>query len=228
MRVGWLCASLCAGALALLIASTSYAAQLEAFKTDFEDMSENVAPAGFFIALTGQGGPPLWTVQREGGGKVLSQMTTETASSRFPLCIHQDFIASDVELSVRFKTLSGRIDQAAGVVWRYLNPDNYYVLSANSRDRNLVLSKIENGRRIALKPINVSSGAYDNGGVVLRARWYEMRLTARGTRFSVWLNDTHIFDVEDHTFQAEGRVGLWTKADSVSSFDDFTARRIQP
>lgn len=227
MRGNCLSASLCASVF-LLVASTSYAAQLEILKIDFEDMPENVAPAGFSIALTGQGGPPLWTVQREDGGKVLSQTSSERAGSRFPLCIFQNFTASDVEIAVRFKTIFGRIDQAAGVVWRYQNSDNYYVLSANSRDRNIVLYKVENGRLGALKPISVSSGAYDKGASVLRARWNEMRLTARGTRFSVWLNESHIFDVEDETFQAEGRVGLWTKADSVSSFDDLTATRIQP
>jgi len=204
------------------------AAQVESTNLDFEDMTENASPQGFSVALTGEGGPPIWMVKSTDGNKVLVQTTSEDKNYRFPLCIHQTFSARDVDVSVRFRALAGRVDQAAGVVWRYQNADNYYVVRANALENNVVLYKVENGKRADLKPIGASLFAYGEKATVSQKEWNRLRLVARGARFSVWLNDTKLFDVEDNTFTKDGRVGLWTKADSVTAFDDLTMTALQP
>lgn len=200
-------------------------AQQNTLRIDFESMEEKAPPAGFSMAMTGQGGPPLWIVQREEGtgGKVLTQTSADATNYRFPLCIVRDFTARDLELSVRFKPISGRRDQAAGLVWRLQSDANYYVVRANALENNVVMYKMENGKRVDLKPIGAGSGAYGKEAPVRRKEWNDLSVTARGTKFNVSLNGTQLFDVEDGTFQQQGRVGLWTKADSVSSFDDLSA-----
>ena len=193
---------------------------------DFDRMEAGIAPVGFTQARTGRGGSGAWEVKEDdtapSGKKVLAQTSSDPTNYRFPLCIHDAFEAGDVDLSVFFKPLSGRVDQAAGLVWRYQDPDNYYVVRANALEENVVLYKVENGKRSDLKPQG-SWFAYGKDAPVPLGAWSSLRVLARSSTFSVWLNGDHLFDVEDDTFANAGKVGLWTKADSVTLFDTLTA-----
>ncbi len=193
----------------------------------FDDAEVGHTPAGFTTALTGAGGPVSWVVQEDptapSGTRVLVQTSADTTDARFPLCIYDGVSTADVTLSVKFKAVSGTIDQAAGLVWRYQSPANYYLVRANALEGNVVLYKVENGTRSDLKP--VGSGGFLTYGKkvpVAQGRWQTLAVDVRGPRFSVALNGEHLFDVEDGTFSAPGKVGLWTKADSVTAFDDLT------
>ncbi len=103
---------------------------------DFEGMEPGKPPRGFSTALTGKGAPPTWVIQEDptapAGPKVVTQTTSDKTSYRFPLCIYDAFAGKDPELSVSFKPISGRVDQAAGLVWRYQDANNYYVVRANA------------------------------------------------------------------------------------------------
>ena len=122
---------------------------------DFDRMDAHIAPVGFTQARTGRGGTGAWEIKEDNtapsGKKVLAQTSSDPTNYRFPLCIYDAFEARDVDLSVSFKPLSGRVDQAAGLVWRYRDPDNYYVVRANALEDNVVLYKVENGERSDLK-----------------------------------------------------------------------------
>jgi hypothetical protein len=195
----------------------------------FDDMTPGEPPEGFTTALTGRGGPSIWTVEAvAGGSQALVQMSAERTGQRFPVCVLDGFAAADVDLSVRFQPISGETDQAAGLVWRYAEADNYYVVRANALENNVVLYKMENGRRSDLRPIGASILAYGQRAPVLAGEWSTLRVTARGSRFSVHLNGEHLYDVEDATFTDAGKVGLWTKADSVTRFDDFAVATLAP
>jgi hypothetical protein len=122
---------------------------------------------------------------------------------------------------VRFKPISGRVDQAAGLVWRYENQDNYYIVRANALEHNVVLYKVENGKRTDL-PLVGAGRTYGKKTEVPAAQWSTLRVTAIGRRFEVFLNGTKLYEVEDSTFTQAGKVGVWTKADSVTQFDDLT------
>jgi 3-keto-disaccharide hydrolase len=129
--------------------------------------------------------------------------------------------ATDVDLSVRFKPVSGTGDQAAGLVWRYRDQDNYYIVRANALESNVVLYKVENGKRSDLDPKGSGPFAYGRKAQVASGVWGTLRVVARGPLFQVFLNGEKLFEVEDETFTGAGPVGVWTKADSVTYFDDL-------
>jgi hypothetical protein len=114
------------------------------------------------------------------------------------------------------------VDQAAGLVWRYQDGKNYYIVRANALENNVVLYKVENGKRADLKPVGFGLFAYGKKAKVLREQWNELQVMTKGKRFDVSLNGESLFTVEDETFSQPGRVGLWTKADSVTYFDNLT------
>jgi hypothetical protein len=192
-------------------------------------MEAHSAPVGFTQARTGRGSTGAWEVQEDNtapsGKKVLAQTSSDPTNYRFPLCIYDAFEARDVDLRVFFKPLSGRVDQAAGLVWRYQDTDNYYVVRANALEGNVVLYKVENGKRSDLKPQG-SWFAYGKDVPVPLGVWSSLRVLVRSNTFSVWLNGNPLFDVEDETFTSAGKLGLWTKADSVTLFDTLTARSL--
>ena len=207
----------------LAFAGASRAAQTV---LDFDAAEVGKLPADFSTALTGGGGPVTWVVKEEpsapSGGKVLVQTSADATSSRFPLCVYNNFTAKDVMVSVRFKPVSGKVDQAAGIVWRYQDKDNYYIVRANALENNVVLYKVENGKRTDLKPLDAGLFAYGKKAKVPSGQWSELRVAAKGNHFEVSVNGESLFAVEDNTFTEAGKVGLWTKADSVTSFDNLT------
>jgi hypothetical protein len=191
----------------------------EAITLDFDSTAVGELPAGFSTAVTRGGGPAAWRVMEDAsapsGGKVLAQTSTDKTSSRFPLCIYEGLTATDVEVSVRFKPVSGTVDQAAGLVARYRDQDHYYIVRANGLENNVRLYKVERGKRTQFAGANVKVPAN---------AWQTLTWEVKGTHFRVRLNDTLLFEADDRTFKDVGKVGLWTKADSVTSFDDLTVK----
>jgi hypothetical protein len=122
---------------------------------------------------------------------------------------------------VRFKPVSGAVDQAGGLVWRYRDKDNYYIVRANALEQNVVLYKLENGKRSDLDPKGMGAGAYGRKARVPSGAWSTLRVTARGQLFEIFVNGEKLFEVEDATFPGAGQAGVWTKADSVTHFDDL-------
>ena len=193
---------------------------------DFEQAALGTAPAGFSTGVTNGGEPGRWVVEEDAsapsGKRVLVQRSADRTRGRFPLCVRDGLVARDVAVAVRFKPIAGEVDQAAGLVWRHRDQDNYYIVRANALEGNVVLYKVESGKRTDLKPVDAGMLAYGKKVDVPSGRWSTLRVEARGNRFSVSLDGTRLFDVEDATFPSAGQVGLWTKADSVTAFDDLT------
>ena len=106
-------------------------------------------------------------------------------------------------------------------MWRYRDEDNYYIVRANALEDNVVLYKVENGKRTDL-PVKGEGRTYGKKAEVPAGQWSTLRVVASGPRFEVYLNGTTLYEVEDATFTQAGRVGVWTKADSVTQFDDLT------
>jgi 3-keto-disaccharide hydrolase len=215
------CAELLLAALLTLgcLAQSRDAGAAEAITLDFDASAVGILPTGFSGAVTGGGGPASWVVVEDftapSGGKVLAQTSTDKTSFRFPLCVYEGFTASDVTVSVNFKSISGTVDQAAGLVARYRDKDNYYVVRANALENNVRLYKIERGNRKQFAGANVK---------VPSGEWQTLALEVKGTHFWVLLNDTLLFEADDATFKNAGKVGLWTKADSVTYFDDLRVK----
>jgi hypothetical protein len=209
--------------LVLLIAvGVAVMAHAETRKIEFSHDAVDQPPKGFEFGYTaGVGKPGKWVVQADGGNKVLAQADADSTRSRFPVAVLSDISAADVDLSVRFKPISGRVDQAAGLVWRYQNQDNYYIVRANALEDNVVLYKVEGGKRTDL-PLKDEGRTYGKKSEVPAGQWSTLRVVANGPRFEVYFNGSKLYEVEDKTFSQPGKVGVWTKADSVTQFDDLT------
>jgi hypothetical protein len=189
---------------------------------DFSDSMVGQAPKGFEFGHTAKAGAPgKWIVQSEGDNKFLAQVDADNTPARFPVAVVSDISAPDVDLSVRFKPVSGRVDQAAGLVWRFQDEDNYYIVRANALEDNVVLYKVEGGKRTDL-PLKGEGRTYGKKSEVPAGQWSTLRVVANGRLFEVYLNGSKLYEVEDATFSKPGKVGVWTKADSVTQFDDLT------
>ncbi len=195
----------------------------------FDKAIPGTLPAGWAIAMTHAGAPPRWEIVRDESAPsppyVLAQLSRDRTAGRFPLAIWDRALLQDGELSVAFKTVDGSIDQAAGIVWRYQDPNNYYIVRANALENNVVLYKVGNGIRSSIAPKGLPSRSYGVKHLIPSSRWNNLKVTFTGATFTVFLNQERLFEAEDTTFSKAGKIGLWTKADSVTYFDDFTILR---
>jgi hypothetical protein len=121
---------------------------------------------------------------------------------------------------VKFKAISGSQDRAAGLVWRAKDADNYYVVRANALEDNVVLYKMIKGVRTAFDIVG-RKGGYGVNAPVPSSQWHALRCEFAGSRFKVSYDGQPVFEVEDATIKDAGMIGLWTKADSVTVFDDL-------
>jgi hypothetical protein len=191
---------------------------------DFNHDKVGEAPSGFSTALTGKGRPGKWVVMKDDAspdqGNVLAQTDADPTDYRFPVCVYDGLAAKDVDISVKFKPVSGKGDQGAGIVWRYRDKDSYYIVRANALEGNVVLYKVENGKRTDL-PLVGKGRTYGMKEKVPPGEWGTLRVVAIGNHFEVYHNGKKLYEVEDETFKESGKIGLWTKADSVIYFDDL-------
>lgn len=191
---------------------------------DFESDKAGEVPTGFVEALTAGGGPVKWNVVEAGdtpsGKKAVAQLSNDDTNTRYPLLILDKFTAKDVVVSVRFKPVSGKVDQAAGIVWRLQDKDNYFVVRANALENNVVAYKTVNGKRSSIG-VKGDTGSYGVKAEVPSNKWSTLRVRMVGNLAEIYLNDKKLFEVENDALTDAGKVGLWTKADSVIQFDDL-------
>jgi hypothetical protein len=145
----------------------------------------------------------------------------QSGRATFPLLLRNDSSIKDGFIEVKFKALTGAEDRAAGVVWRAKDANNYYVVRANALEDNFVLYKTVNGVRRAIDIVG-RKGGYGVSVPVPANAWHSLRIDFKGPRFTASFNGKQLFEVEDSTFTEAGKVGLWTKADSVTLFDEVT------
>ena len=174
------------------------------------------APAGFTFGRTGEGKDGTWVVlavkDAPSGGNVLAQTDADSTDYRFPVAVADVAPLTDLALSVKCKPISGKVDQGCGLVFRYQDPNNYYVTRANALEDNVRFYYVKNGRR---EQIRSWSGKVKSGV------WHDYKVEAKGDRFVVTFDGKQVLDVTDKTFTKPGKVGVWTKADSVIYFDDL-------
>ena len=208
----------------LILVTGLFASATHAQTINFDSAEAGKPPRGWTVAITG-GGEPKWAVEKSDSApsqaNVLKQ-SAETPRSSYPLCLKGGTNLTDGFVEVKFRSVSGKIDQAAGVIWRCADKDNYYICRANALEDNVVLYKVEQGKRTSLDIVG-RKGGYGVEAKVAPQTWHTLRVEFAGNRFKVLLNEKHLFDVEDGTFWDAGKVGLWTKADSVMLFDDFSS-----
>ena len=209
-------------AMAAVLASvaSASAAQSGSGVVPFAPTQPGAMPADFQLARTGRGAPAAWSVvadSKSQGGQVLIQTSTDQTDYRFPLAIYGGVTAANVEVTVRFKAVNGRIDRAGGIAVRLADPDNYYVLRANALEDNVNFYRVVQGSRREIHGVSAK---------VTSDQWHNLSLRAEGDRFTVGFDGVTLFTATDRTFSGAGKVALWTKADSVTQFDRLTIRAL--
>jgi hypothetical protein len=188
-------------------------AQSQTVLVDIGAMPVGAAPIGFQFGRTGNGPAGQWVVVEDPTaerGKAIAQVSPDRTDYRFPLAISQPLSAKDVEVTVRFKPVSGRVDQAGGIAVRVTSSDDYYVVRANALENNVRFYRVVRGRREQIEGIDIP---------VRGGQWHMLGLRAEGSRFTVSYDGRVLFAAFDDTYADTGRVALWTKADSITHFD---------
>jgi hypothetical protein len=195
-------------AVATIFAASAASAETVSFDTD----SPGSLPMAWQEGVTGRGAAK-WAVVQDESAPSKPNVLRQNGVGSFPWCVRRGTAIEDGFVEVRFKALAGSEDQAGGVVWRWKDGDNYYVARANALENNVSLYYTQSGRRITIK--------YVNAPVAAKA-WHTLRVEFSGSRISVALNGKTYIDLQDEHIKGAGAVGLWTKADSVTAFDDFS------
>jgi hypothetical protein len=178
----------------------------------FDNLPAGSAPAGWTATQTGTGNAK-WTVEKNDSAPSRPNVLKQSGQATYPVCLKDDTSLRDGFVDVKFKAMSGREDQAAGLVWRAKDANNYYVARANALEDNVTIYHTVNGRRTEKKRASMK---------VASNQWHSLRVEFRGSHFTVMLNGTKALDWDNETFKDAGKVGVWTKADSVTVFDDFS------
>jgi hypothetical protein len=190
-------------------------AQEGSTNVDIAKLPEGGLPTEFTTGRTGQGAPAQWSVVQDtsaNGGHAIAQTSEDQTDYRFPLAIYQPVSAKNVEVTVRFKPVGGKIDQAGGIAVRLATPDDYYVVRANALEDNVRFYRVVKGNRQQISGANVK---------VAKNQWHTLTLRAADDHFTVSFDGKELYTTTDRTFGEPGRIALWTKADSVTHFDRF-------
>jgi hypothetical protein len=185
----------------------------------FEADAVGAPPKGWTGTCTGKG-DPKWTIEHDQTAPSKLKILKQSGRATYPLILKEGTNIKDGFIEVKFKAVAGSEDRAGGLVWRARDANNYYVVRANALEDNVVLYKTVNGTRSALDIVG-RKGGYGVNISVPANQWLSLRVEFSGSRFRVLYNGKQLFEVEDSTFSDAGKVGLWTKADSVTLFDEI-------
>ena len=193
-------------------AMAAVAAHASTEAINFDKDRPGTLPADWIAGVTGSG-KPVWTVEADIGAPSGSNVLKQSGVGDYPWCVRKGVSISDGFVEVKFKPLTGREDQAGGVVWRWKDGDNYYVARANALENNVSLYYTESGRRKTIKYVDAP---------VAGRMWHTLRAEFQGSKIRVLLDGKAYIEIDDAHIAGSGTVGVWTKADSVTAFDDFS------
>ncbi len=194
------------------LAATLVAAVSSADTVNFDHLKTGAAPPGWTATQTGSGSAK-WSVEKDDSAPSQPNVLKQSGEATFPVCIKNDASLQDGFVEVKFKPIAGKEDQAGGVIWRVQDSNNYYIARANALEDNVTIYHTINGKRVGFKNINakVTSGV-----------WHTLRVDFEGNKFTVSFDGKKVIEANDESFKEAGKVGVWTKADSVTLFDNFT------
>lgn len=198
---------------AIMVALTVLSTTAAFAETDnFDKDKPGSVPAGWACGVTGKGNP-RWAVDADGSAPSAPNVLRQNGSGTFPWCVKKSASLTDGFVEVKFKPEKGKEDQAGGVVWRWKSGDNYYVARGNALENNLSLYYTASGSRNTIKYVDAP---------VPPNVWHTLRVEFAGRRIKVLLDGKPYIEQEDDHIAGAGAVGVWTKADSVTAFDDFS------
>jgi hypothetical protein len=199
--------------LLIIIIVTSITTALAAAETvNFDDMKVGSVPPGWTAAQTGSG-TAKWSVEKDNSAPSKPNVLKQSGQATFPVCFKNDTNIKDGFVEVKFKPIAGKGDQAGGVIWRLQDVNNYYVARANALENNVTIYHTIKGKRTEKKRTNMN---------VASGQWHTLRVDFTRNHFTVTFDGKKALEWDDNTFKDAGKIGVWTKADSVTAFDDFT------
>jgi hypothetical protein len=179
---------------------------------NFDDATPGAAPSGWTATKTGRG-EAKWTIEKDDTAPSKPNVLKQSGEATYPVCLKNETILKDGFVEVKFKPISGKEDQAGGVIWRAKDSDHYYIARANALEDNVTIYHTVKGKRTEKKRTSMK---------VASNQWHTLRADFRGDHFTVTFDGKKAIEWDDKTFTEAGMVGVWTKADSVTLFDDFT------
>lgn len=190
----------------------------DSIELSFENVKTGQLPEGWKVEATNQKGPlATWEVIEDetapSGNKVLALTSpNHDFGGTFNLCWTDKINFENGEIEVMFKANTGEEDEGGGVIWRAQDKGNYYISRYNPLENNFRIYYVKDEARKILASARVKLPA---------GKWHELKIVQDGKHITGYLNDEKLLEVDDETFTKPGGVGLWTKADAVTSFDDF-------
>jgi hypothetical protein len=196
----------------LLISGSLLAGSALAETENFDGGKTGGPPSGWTATQTGSG-TAKWAVEKDDSAPSKPNVLKQSGEATYPVCLKNDTSLKDGFVEVKFKPVSGKEDQAGGVIWRAQDADNYYVARANALEDNVTIYHTIKGKRVSFKNVNTK---------VAPATWHTLRVDFVGNKFTVTLDGKKVIEATDDSFSDAGKLGVWTKADSVTLFDDFS------
>ena len=193
--------------MTVLVAGTALAETV-----NFDNAEVGKLPSGWTGTKTGKG-DPKWAVVADDSAPSKPNVLKQSGVATYPVCFKDDTSVKDGFVEVKFKPVSGQEDQAGGVIWRCKDADNYYIARANALEDNVTIYHTIKGSRVAFKNVNEK---------VAPGVWHTLRVDFEGNKFTVTFDGKKVIEATDDSFNNAGKVGVWTKADSTTLFDDFS------
>jgi hypothetical protein len=179
---------------------------------NFDDLKTGAPPHGWTATNTG-GGNAKWTIEKDDTAPSKPNVLKQSGVATYPVAIKDDTSLKDGFVEVKFKSISGSEDQAGGVIWRAKDSDNYYIARANALEDNVTIYHTIGGKRVLFKNVDTK---------VAPGVWHTLRVEFSGNKFTVIFDGKTVIEATDDSFSDAGKVGVWTKADSVTLFDAFS------
>lgn len=195
----------------MLLAAMVMVAAVSIETINFDKAEAGTPPSGWTPTQTGTG-QAKWTVVQDETAPSKPNVLKQSGQATYPVCLKDDTSLEDGFVEVKFKAISGREDQAGGLVWRAKDANNYYIARANALEDNVTIYHTINGRRTEKKRASMK---------VAPNQWHTLRVDFRASHFTVSFNGQNALEWDDDMLKDAGKVGVWTKADSVTAFDDF-------
>jgi len=197
---------------------------------NFDTLKPGAAPPNWSFSAMRDGAQAHWEIRRDptapSRGNVLEQVSGTPRPFDFPVAIFDKVICRDGDLSVKFKIDGGGASntagaRTAGIVWRYQDRNNYYLLHFSADEKNIVLFRIRDGKAQAVPVIGSRPGSVGVAHDIRVGQWYVAKVVFRGSKVRVLFGNRRLFDVDDSAMLMAGKTGVWTKGKTTASFDDF-------
>jgi hypothetical protein len=209
--------------LALLLASWGVFGRGDT--VDFDSLKPGTTPADWTSAVTHRGEPGRWVVHPDASApsrpNVLAQLSPDSNRFRFALALYDKGYCRNGDLTVNLKVISGKADQTAGLVWRYQDRDNYYLLHVSANEDTIRIFRVADGKAVPIARLAPGLKPFQVSHHIDPLEWYLLRVSFRDAHITVFFDHRKVMEADDSSIAKPGKTGVWTKGDTVAYFDDF-------